>query len=416
MKNSIKGLLIAVAGIAATVAVADAVGAGWWRRTAAIASMDSTRAVRRIAADWPLAIPEAVHRSRRLVARDVGAAPAADLIAALDRLARLQRWWFHTDPVGFKNAARAALIRGRLTEAEVWLRSALVRSPSAPELHRLMAFTLMGLGRRNDGLGHLAEARGLAAGLTGSSPSLSAEETRWVRTEGLERALDLYPRQRARTAIALARELRLNGSIDRGRTALETEVAHPEVELELAAWDCEAGQLEEAAVRLESIAGRALIPASLRARAWAKLAELRDLQGDSAAAARAAGRALDLDPSSPAPHLALASLAERRGDRDQALRHLRTAWGLTPSDVRLLTRIAQVAEAAGELNDARLALQRAVQLDPESVVQAARLVDFELRNGQYMDAALDLGRFLDRFPTDPTLLRLADRLQREVTR
>jgi predicted TPR repeat methyltransferase len=112
----------------------------------------------------------------------------------------------------------------------------------------------------------------------------------------------------------------------------------------------------------------------------------------------------------------MARLAERRGDTEGALAHLRRAWGLTPTDVRLLNRISEVAEAAGESGDARLALRRAAELAPDSAAQAARLVDFELRHGLYMEAALDLGRFLDRFPTDPTLLRLADRLQRDVTR
>ena len=408
--------VVLVAGVAAVISGMDVAGARWWRRTAEIASVDSTRATIRIRESGAFAVPEAVRRSRRLVGKDLATAPAAHLIAALDRVGTAQQAWFYTDPAGFKNAARAALIAGRLDDARRWIEGAVFRDPTSPALHRLLAYTLTLRGRREEALDHLAQARGLAPGFSRPDVSLTHEETLWVRAEGLQRARNLYPRQRIRNTVELARQLRLDGSEEEGRAALAAELPHPIVDLELAVWDQNAGLLDEAQARLDRVAGRAVNPASLRARAWAQMAEVKDLQGDLDGATEAAGRALALDPTSPAPHLALARLAERRGDKDGALAHLRRAWGLTPTDVRLLNRFSEAAEAAGELGDARLALVRAVELEPDSVTQAARLVDFQLRNGRYMEAALDLGRFLDRFPTDPTLLRLADRLQREVTR
>ncbi len=416
MKRYRTTFVVAVAGVAAAASVLDAVGSGWWRRTVEIASVDSSAGAIRLATGPALAIPESVRRSRRLVGRDLATASPADLTAALDRLGRLQRAWFHPDPTGFKNAARAALIDGRLGDALGWLEMAVSRDPTSPSLHRLLAYALSLQGQRTLALDHLAQAKGLASGLDRPAVALTAEEDRWVRWEGLERALALYPRQRVRTVVALARQLRHDGAEEQGRAALQAELPHPEIELELAAWDLDAGLTDDARGRLERVADRAVNPAPLRARAWAQMAEVRILQGDTQGAQEAAGKALALDPTSPAPHLALARLAERSGDTDRALLHLRRAWGLTPTDVRLLNRISQAAEAAGDLGDARLALVRAVELQPDSVAQAAKLVDFQLRNGRYMEAALDLGRFLDRFPTDPTLLRLADRLQREVTR
>jgi Tfp pilus assembly protein PilF len=243
---------------------------------------------------------------------------------------------------------------------------------------------------------------------------LTEEDERWVRNEGLRRALHLYPRQRVRTVLTLAEQLRSEGYEDRGRLALEAELPHPEVQLALARWDRDAGHLADARMRIERITGRLIYPASMRSRAWALLAEVRDLDGDSEGASAAAREALQLDAKSTAPHLALASLAERRGDYEASLGHLRAAWGLTPADARLLVRISSVAEKAGEVADARLALERAVELQPDSPALAARLVDFHLRHGQYMEAALRLHRATERFPTDPTLARLAEELQRAV--
>jgi len=401
--------------VAAFLVVAiDAVGAGWWRRTAAILEVNPAAGVDRLTQGSLVELPETVRRSRRLVARDLAQADFEEVISALFRLGELQRGWFPADPIGFKNAARAAMLGGQANEADAWLDGAIYRDPTSPVLHRLAAWQEMGRGRRDQALDHLAEAYGLASSLRSPIVELTEEDERWVRNEGLRRALGLYPRQRVRTVLTLAEQLRKDGLEDRGRIALEGELPHPEVELALARWDRDGGDLIAANHRLQTITGRRIYPAPIRARAWALLAEVRDLDGDSAGAEAAAREALILDPRSTAPHLALARLAERRGDMEGSLRHLRAAWGLTPADPRLLVRIASTAEKTGEIADARLALERAVELEPDSAALAARLVDFHLRNGQYMEAALTLHRFGEKFPTDATLLRLAEKLQREV--
>jgi Flp pilus assembly protein TadD len=73
-----------------------------------------------------------------------------------------------------------------------------------------------------------------------------------------------------------------------------------------------------------------------------------------------------------------------------------------------------VAEEADKPADALLALGRAVEIDSESPDLVARLVSLQLRNGRFTEAALTLSRALDRFPTDPQLLRLAEKLRRDV--
>ena len=413
-RPSVAILVLSVASL--LTAGVDAVGAGWWRRTAAVIAVNPASGVDRLTAGALLDLPEAVRRSRRLVARDLAQAPPERVGAALERVGNAQRWWLHTDSAGFKNAARAAMVDGRGEDGGVWLGDAIRRDPTSPALHRLAAWLENQRGDRESAMDHLAEAYALAPGIRKSPVELTDDDERWVRNEGLQRALTLYPRQRVRTVLTLAEQLRTDGREDRGRVALENELPHPEIELALARWDRDSGQLADADARLQRVTSRRIYPAPIRARAWAVLAEVRDLGGDPSGAAAAARESLRLDSNSTAPHLALARLAESRGDYEGSLRHLRAAWGLTPADPRLLVRISSVAEKTGEIADARLALERAAELEPESPVIAARLVDLHLRNGQYMEAALKLHQFTERFPTDTRLLRLAEKLQREVNK
>ncbi len=405
-------LLLAMAALLTTSL--DAVGAGWWKKTAKMAEFDPNGAAKHLAEDPQLQIPAAVQWSTGLAPRPLAAAQIDGVVGALDRISELQRQWFGTDPSGYQNCARAALLDRRMNGATECLEAAVVRDPTSPSLRRLTGLLLMSEGRLAQAMDHLAEGYALAPGLQTPTISLAPEDERWVRYEGLKRALDLYPRQRAETVLTLANLLREDGNEARGRLALEAELPHPEVELRLAEWDREAGLLDDARIRLEAVIGRRSYPERVRARAWAQLAQVRDLAGDSAGATAAAGRALALDPRSTAPHLALAALAERRLDYAGALKHLRGAWGLTPADPRLLMKISVMAEKAGEVSDARLALERAVVLQPDSPALAARLVDFYLRHGEFMEATLRLNEFTARFPTDSRLLGQAERLSRDV--
>jgi Tfp pilus assembly protein PilF len=89
---------------------------------------------------------------------------------------------------------------------------------------------------------------------------------------------------------------------------------------------------------------------------------------------------------------------------------------MNPTDVPLLLAVARIAEKAGKHDDARIALERARTADPNNPSLAAALVEFFLRRGEFMDATVTLAEALDRFPTDPRLLGLADRLRAEVRR
>jgi Tfp pilus assembly protein PilF len=377
---------------------------------------DPAAGASRAATDASLALPYAVHVSRRFGSSELLGAPREVLASALDRISGLQRSWYPVDPVGWVNRSRADLLHDRVEGALTAISGALERDPTSPSVHRLAALVFHRMGRRSEALEHLAEAQALADRLDGPVIDLTAEDAEWIRREALERRIARYPRQRVSTTLDLARFLKSNGEGEEARELLGGLSPHPEVEVELARWDLGDGDLSSASRRLEAVTQRTALPSTMRVRAWALLAEVRDHQGDAEGALDAAREALALAPESTAPYLALAVLAERRGDDSEALEHLRRAWGISPTDIPLLLRIASVAERAGRSADARLALERAVEVDPASPELAARLVDYHLRRGQFMEAAMRLSRALDRHPADRRLLGLADRLRREVGR
>lgn len=416
MSRGPKRWLVTVAALAVFIELIGVVGWWGWRRLVVELYESPARGAIMLVEDPALRIPSVVRRSRRLPSREL--AKAADVLVepALLSLSARQLRWAPVDPVGFVNRARAKLIEGAIDGGFADLEAAVMRDPRSPGLHRLVALVERSRGRSSEALDHLATAMGLGSGDRPTGLELTPEEEAWVRLEALERRLDYYPRSRAEGVIALAKEYRSRGEDELGREYLGEESDDPRVALELARWDLLEGATPEAERRLLELSRRKGLTSSLLAETWAVMATVRDRQGDTEGAIAAADTAMSYDPRSATPYRVLATLAERRGDMSEALEHLRRAWGMNPTDVRLLMVVARTAEKAGEYDDARLALERAAKVDAASSHVAAALVEFHLRRGDLMDATLALSDALDRFPTDPRLLRLADRLRAEVSR
>ncbi|MEE4272202.1 MAG: tetratricopeptide repeat protein [Thermoanaerobaculales bacterium] len=338
------------------------------------------------------------------------------MVAALRAVGDLQLRWSPADPHGFVNRARGELITGEMEAAWVSLNAAIVRDPTAPELHRLAGMAARAGGRNEDALDSLATAAALGNGSWRRRVELTPEESDMVVMEGLRRRMVFYPRARSRSAISLARALRQRDLNDEGRELLESEARDPRVVLELARWDMSSGFFAAGEARLDALVSRTALTSAVLADAWAVIAMARDGQGDPEGAVAAAETALGYDPRSIGPYRVLASLAERRGDSAAALHHLRRAWGMNPTDVNLLQAVARTAERAGAWEDAKLALERAVQVAPENPSMRAALAEYQLRRGDFMGATVILSDALQRFPTDPRLLRLAERLRSEVAR
>ena len=414
MKQARPRWLMVLAVAAVLVAVVDTVGWYCWIGITRTMAVNPEAGAVRLASSWTVPLPPFVARSRRMATRDLGMASREAAVQALTRLSGLQTRWLPVDPIGFTNLSRDLLLRDRPREGLLMLGDALRRDPTSPSLHRLSALVLLSLGDHRGGLAELAAAEALAPALRGPKVELTPEDQRWVRLEGLRLRRDFYPRQPTQTAVKLARELRVDGDNAAARDVLSEFESHPEVKMELARWAIDDEDPEHALWLLATITSRTGFPRPLRARAWAMTAVALDQEGDDSGALVAAHTALGLDPRSSAPYVTLAGLAQRRGDSTAALAHLRRAWGMDPTDTRLLVRIAAVAEAAGKPADALLALGRAVEIDSESPDLAARLVSLQLRTGQFTEATLTLSHALDHFPTDPQLLRLAEKLRRDV--
>jgi Tfp pilus assembly protein PilF len=406
--------LVALAAGAAAVSAIDTVGWLTWRSIALTVPVNPNVAAARLAVEPLVVLPSVVVRTTRLAAGDISRARQEILAAALARVGGLQCSWLPAEAMGFTNIAREALVRGEPQRAIESLAEALERDPTSAYLRRLQALFYFSLGNRKSALAEMAVAQAIAPGMRDPEVELTPDDQRKVRLEGLRLRAEYYPRRRTETALNLATELRLDGDTEAAQELLAGLRGRPDVELELARWAVEAGDYNGALGLLLPVATRPALPRSIRARAWSLVAVARDLDGDGQGALAAVDQALAIDPRSPAPYVTLAGLAQNRGDLETALGHLRRAWGMDPTDVGLLLRIAIVAEQAGKAADAVLALERAVDVDPDSPQLSARLVELELRCGRYPQAAVDLSQALDRHPTDADLLRLAERLQREI--
>ena len=414
MKRPRSSFMVIAASIAVFVAAVDSVG--WQVRRTVVSRLEvNPEAAAVMLANSPLVgLPSLIVRSRRLVTGDLAGATEESLLRALTRVGHLQRLWLPADAAGYVNLAREDFLRERAQESVDALGKALVRDPTSAYLHRFLALFLLSVGDRNAALSRLSVAEAIAPGMRLPEVELTAEDQRHVHLEGLRLRAEYYPRRRTETSLALARELQIGGDEAGALSMLEELRGRPAVEIEIARWAIEAGEYLEALELLLPVAHRQAIPRALRARSWSMVAIAHDLDGNTEEAQSAADNALELDPNSPAPYLALAGLAQGRGDLELALDYLRRAWGMNPTDTHLLTRIASVAEQAGRPEDALLALERAVEIDSDSPQLAARLIELQLRTGRYAEAALTLSESLDRHPTEPGLLSLADRLAREV--
>ena len=406
--------LVVAATFAVSVGVVDSVGWQFRRTIAKTLTVHPEAAAVKLGSSPLVALPSLMVRTRWLVTGDLAGATEESLLRALTRVGHLQRRWLPADATGYVNLAREEFLRGRAQESVDALEKALIRDPTSAYLHRFLALFLLSVGEHSSALSELSVAEAIAPGLRRPEVELAAEDQRQVRLKGLRLRAEFYPRRRTETTLALAREIRIDGDEAGAYSMLEDLRGRPAVEIEIAQWSIEAGAYLEALNLLLPVARRQTNPRALRARSWSMVAVAQDLDGNGEEALSAARRAVELDPNSPAPYVALAGLAQGRGDLEGALDHLRRARGMNPVDIRLLTRIASVAEQAGKHDEALLALERAVEIDSGSPQLAARLVELQLRTGHYTQAAVTLSESLDRHPTDPGLLNLADRLRREV--
>ncbi len=416
MRRSRLWFVIVVAALAVAVEGLSTIGIWAWDATAKSLRRDADAGAAVMIDSELLNLPAAVLRSRRLVVADLAAVDHGLAVMALEAVARRQIRCMVVHPEGYLNLARARLIQGRIFEGQADLAKGLDRDPTRPFAIRLLGLVTLFQGRFEEALDLLARAEAVAPGYRLPLVELGAEDEARVRLEGLDRRLTTYPRLRVETLISIGQSLRMMGRMDEAEQRLEQAAGDPRADLVRAQWALNDGDAPAAAGMAQGLVQQRRLPRRIRAQAWSILSRALGVQGDSQGALAAAQRALRLAPESAEPYLALARIAQGRGDVDEAVNHLRRAWGMDPSNVGILFQFAQVAERAGLKADARLALERAVDLDTGNTATVLRLVDFQLRTGALMEATMTLSRALDHAPADPNLLKMAERLRREVTK
>lgn len=408
--------LIIVVGLAVAVEGVGMVGSRAWDKTAKLLREDANSGASALVDSALLRLPSAVLRSRRLVAADLTSADRGQAADALQALAGRQIRCMVAHPEGSLNLARAHLIERMVFEAGQDLTSALKRDPTNPFTIRLMGLVALLQGRYEAALDILAEAEAVAPGYRVPRIELTVEDEARVRLVGLDRRLQTYPRLRVETLVLIGKELRAMGQTEEANKRLSQAAGDPRADLVAAQWALIDGDAPSAAGIALGLTQQRRLPSKIKASAWSLLAQALEVQGDSPGALSAANRALRLAPESAGPHMALARIAQGRGDAEEAVLHLRRAWGMDPSNLTILFQFARAAEQAGLMADARLALERAAALNPKDTATVLRLVDFQLRTGALMEAVTTLSSALDHAPADPGLLKMADRLRREVDR
>lgn len=415
MKDGLSKIAIGVAVAALLVEVVSGIGWWTWRSIDARLAITPASAGRELATSWLVALPSSAMWLRRLRTDELLNVQPDRSGPPLARLAKFQRQWMPLYAGGWLNEGIAALQEDEVTDASASVKAAVRRDPTSPYLHRLVALLYMRDGRYDDALDELAQAEALAPGFRVPKVEILPGDDEWLRLEGLRRSAEVYPRKRAAALLAYASELRRIGRADEIERVLEPVAGAPEVHIVKAQWSLEDNNPQAAVDLLDEVCGNPRLPVRIRARAFSVLAPALDALGRSNEAEQAAQTAAHLMPSSPWPYVALSRMARHRGDYQTALRYIRSAWGAAPADIGVLLEVGDVAERAGDLEDARLALQRATELAPDRSDLAVRLVALLLRHGRFMDAALHLSTFLDRFPNDPKLLRLAAQLEEQTT-
>ncbi len=277
---------------------------------------------------------------------------------AVDALVRLS---------GVHQAAR------RLEPARRCLDRALELEPSDPRLHQLAADCCLALGRRPDGIRHLAAAADALAEL-GRWDDLREAASRTLKLDPLHHDVRRHlarALEQSGSAHAAAGEYALaaQGLADAGRNdeacglleqALVLEPARDDEREQLARLLARIGRVEEA------------ISHCLR------LLESLTPQDDPRRTIKYCRQVLALDPDRPEAHRHLALVFERTGKLRQALQSCE--W------------LAAHHQGRAELDQAELWLRKALEWFPEELALRRHLTDLLIETGRTVDAAAELER------------------------
>lgn len=182
--------------------------------------------------------------------------------------------------------------------------------------------------------------------------------------------LEKYPNQPELLRVAAARALKGNDAGAARRAVLRYAAARPVdpwADAQLLRLALDAGRTDEAIAALEALDRRE----PEHGRYAYQLAQIHRSQGDLAAAAHAAQRALQREPYNATFREFTATVALQRGETEQALHHLQALPLLEPDRPVHHLRLAALYKKLNRADDAKAATEKADALNPKEPAEAA---------------------------------------------
>jgi tetratricopeptide (TPR) repeat protein len=129
--------------------------------------------------------------------------------------------------------------------------------------------------------------------------------------------------------------------------------------------------------------------------AWARLARIREEQGDHASAETAWSKARELRPNDPILLAEIASFYRETGRPEQAIQALEQALSAAPTDAELHNQLGMLRGGAGELEPAIESFRKAVELKPKEPKYLFNLAEAQRRSGDLSSAARGFRKVLE---------------------
>jgi len=277
-----------------------------------------------------------------------------------------------------------------------------------------LALALAGLAQVDAILGKNAEAESLLERATAQDPTLAdawlllgyvrlwqgnRAGARVPFDKAVEQAPMSEPARRARALFLVSEDQQTAlGDI---HVMLQQNVHHPVANFLDAAIKAEHGQMREAEVALQQIAG-----IDDYAPALYLLARINFAQGELSQTEINLTRLLKLTPDDPAALTLRAALLMRRGNSDLAIPVLKRVLEIRTDDRTALTMLADAFSATGQRGDADAVVQQLTKLPPADADAATQLALQQTRLGHFADsvATLEASRAMANVSMDSTSL------------
>jgi putative PEP-CTERM system TPR-repeat lipoprotein len=340
--------------------------------------------------------PELALTRRLLVVTYLRSGQSAKALTALNAAGKGS-----VDPALYSLAGEVHLQNGDAKKAEEYFAKALKLDPENAAKRTALAITQLESGQTSIAFGELANIAASDAGATADFALISAH----LRRREFDKALVAIARLEAKqpdkaTAANLRGRVQLAQEDKAGarksfEQALSIDPNFFAAAASLATLDLADQKPDEARQRFESLLARN----PRNGQALLALAQVAAANG--AGKEELAGlltRAVEANPSDPAPRLLLIDLLLRSKDTKQALVAAQSGVAALPNSPELLGALGQVQKVSGELNQAIATYGRLVAMQPLAPLSHIRLAEAKAANKDILGAEQSLRKALEIKP------------------